>query len=370
MKKRKVSSDLPPPSPNSLNSGIELDNPNNDSTPPLLHCTQYTAVSDAFETFISTLANITSRVQSEWDAFLLHRKDLELKVKTCAEISAENVKKVTLNVGGTKFTTTEATLTSEKESFFWVMLTSGHWKPDEDGEYFIDRSPLTMGYILDYLRSGNQVRMDHLGELEQESLANDIDFYQMHSMMHLTSIPIGTIHFMESQDPLLAAKVDVTHCTTSSSLYIKEPTDQFFTTTFPANSLSDCASKKTVKWRVTVVLPPDSLNWPNCLIGIGDAKNPSFENSIFLSFFGLNVWDHSGTNGQALLKWPCGDGNQRVVDWEYDRETKNVTITTNGAPVEPHTFSLKNPGGSGLLAPWCKPHSNSCVRCTVKVQSM
>lgn len=49
--------------------------------------------------------------------------------------------KIKLNVGGKIFTTSKTTLLSVPGSYFHALLSSGKWLPDEDNEYFIDRSP-------------------------------------------------------------------------------------------------------------------------------------------------------------------------------------------------------------------------------------
>ena len=64
---------------------------------------------------------------------------------------------VTLNVGGTKFTTTRATLTSDPDSMLARMFQhEGAMQPaaqDLDGAYLIDRNPKYFEPILNYLRS-------------------------------------------------------------------------------------------------------------------------------------------------------------------------------------------------------------------------
>jgi len=66
--------------------------------------------------------------------------------------SAEN--KIVLDIGGKRFTTTKSTLVSHKGSIFDDMISSGHWKPEADGSYFIDRNGKLFGVILEYLRTG------------------------------------------------------------------------------------------------------------------------------------------------------------------------------------------------------------------------
>ena len=62
-------------------------------------------------------------------------------------------KVITLNVGGTRYTTTLSTLTKYPDSMLGVMFSGRHDLPQqEDGSYFIDRDGEVFKYILMYLR--------------------------------------------------------------------------------------------------------------------------------------------------------------------------------------------------------------------------
>eukprot|EP01006_Ploeotia_vitrea_P054364 TRINITY_DN67879_c0_g2_i1.p1 TRINITY_DN67879_c0_g2~~TRINITY_DN67879_c0_g2_i1.p1 ORF type:complete len:164 (-),score=28.69 TRINITY_DN67879_c0_g2_i1:392-883(-) len=103
--------------------------------------------------------------------------------------------RIQLNIGGQRFTTTRETLLSENDTFFHSLASSEHWKPDQHGEYFIDRDPSQFGHILAYLRQKATVApdddplclesfMDHkkLSDFEKRQLISDIDFYCMSGM--------------------------------------------------------------------------------------------------------------------------------------------------------------------------------------------
>jgi hypothetical protein len=85
--------------------------------------------------------------------------------------------KIVLDVGGTKFTTSKSTLLSYKGSFFDAMLSSGCWKPDSDGVYFIDRDPKHFPLILNFLRMGKVV--GHIDADSMDELEAELDFYQI-----------------------------------------------------------------------------------------------------------------------------------------------------------------------------------------------
>ncbi|KAK6020017.1 K+ channel tetramerization domain protein [Ostertagia ostertagi] len=63
---------------------------------------------------------------------------------------------IVLNVGGTKFSTSEATLKSRPASEDCFFTTLDYSK----GEVFIDRDPTLFKYILNYLRDGRMMFPD------------------------------------------------------------------------------------------------------------------------------------------------------------------------------------------------------------------
>jgi len=103
---------------------------------------------------------------------------------------AKVAEKVTLDVGGQKFATTKTTLLKQKGSFFDAMLSSGKWKPDDDGSYFIDRNPELFPVILDYLRTG-KVNLKRYAYDVVEDLKTELGFYQV-DIPELTSPMAGT----------------------------------------------------------------------------------------------------------------------------------------------------------------------------------
>lgn len=92
--------------------------------------------------------------------------------------------KIKLNIGGKIFTTTLETLTGEKDNFFSAMFSEQfNTKPDEDGEYFIDRDPKLFPYILNYLRNSTEPEWDLLIEKHLfNRFQEEIDFYQIKSL--------------------------------------------------------------------------------------------------------------------------------------------------------------------------------------------
>lgn len=88
-------------------------------------------------------------------------------------------RKVVLNVGGKTFACSLADLTRIPNTFFSAMF-SGRWalQADEDGSFFINRSPRVFCYIMEYLR-GEELAFHLLTENERAALARDADFYML-----------------------------------------------------------------------------------------------------------------------------------------------------------------------------------------------
>jgi len=58
------------------------------------------------------------------------------------------------------------------------MLGNNHWKPDDDGAYYIDRDPIFFTRILNYLRVGKW-NLSGLTKEDIENLKGELDFYQI-----------------------------------------------------------------------------------------------------------------------------------------------------------------------------------------------
>lgn len=89
--------------------------------------------------------------------------------------SAMAKSKIKLDVGGQLFTASKETFLKFEGSFFFAMLSSGRWEPDEDGAYFIDRSPTYFPYVIDYLRTGSQDVLTGLSKVELDRVYTEFD---------------------------------------------------------------------------------------------------------------------------------------------------------------------------------------------------
>lgn len=101
------------------------------------------------------------------------------KVQAVVEANAKNMKqKIKLDVGGKIFATSKTSLLRFEGSYFHALISSGHWEPDEDGAYFIDRNPKNFDVIIDYMRDG-VLRLDRVEPSRQADLLAELDYYQL-----------------------------------------------------------------------------------------------------------------------------------------------------------------------------------------------
>lgn len=82
---------------------------------------------------------------------------------------------IKFNIGGQRFECLKSTLLQQEHSFFTALLESGHWTPNAQGEYFIDRDPYHFQNILNVLR-GQAV---HIYKHDQLRFLQELDYFQI-----------------------------------------------------------------------------------------------------------------------------------------------------------------------------------------------
>ena len=94
---------------------------------------------------------------------------------------------ITLNVGGTLFTTTVATLTKYPNSLLAAMFDPGSERPparkDKQGNFFIDGEPEPFKMILRFLRRG-KLNEDIVG-CTLEDLESEADYYGLEELLKI-----------------------------------------------------------------------------------------------------------------------------------------------------------------------------------------
>ena len=95
----------------------------------------------------SALDQELAAVDAKLQLTVFHERLIEENIS----MSRERIK---LDVGGTIFITTRSTLLKNKNSYFYAMLASGSWLPDEEGTYFINKNPKGFDIVLEFIRNG------------------------------------------------------------------------------------------------------------------------------------------------------------------------------------------------------------------------
>lgn len=96
---------------------------------------------------------------------------------------------IELNVGGSKFTTSQDTLCRIEGSYFDAMFSGRHTaRKCRDGSYFIDRDGSHFRHILNYLRHGSVVTLPP-DTLSKEELAVEADFYGIKGLVEAIRMP-------------------------------------------------------------------------------------------------------------------------------------------------------------------------------------
>eukprot|EP01006_Ploeotia_vitrea_P037651 TRINITY_DN66157_c4_g1_i1.p1 TRINITY_DN66157_c4_g1~~TRINITY_DN66157_c4_g1_i1.p1 ORF type:complete len:312 (+),score=33.75 TRINITY_DN66157_c4_g1_i1:25-960(+) len=271
---------------------------------------EYSIVDNAFQEFTSMLNNVDVMIAEKWKEFKQHRAELEAKIDHCNQIAhSSDHRMISLNIGGSVFTTTEATLLQEKESFFWAMLHSGKWQPDlHTGQYFIDRSPQMFGVILDYLRYGKVGKMHDLTQSDKNMLRDELDFYG------ITSFP----HFETNGNT----------CSTGSVSWDPDfVTGDRSTFTFKDNNhvlfVSGLSQTKRV-WRTQLFPNSNVVKFTLTITATFETVSPQF----FLGHFGIGLLSGRVTFDSSTWKdlLPLVADLVREYAFEIDRSSQELTI--------------------------------------------
>lgn len=151
---------------------------------------------------IDRLQSEEKKLTKEHEAFLkkhsaLHQEAMEQINADRIQLEAEKESlkdvqtfsnRITLNVGGTKFSTTRATLTSVPSSMIGAMFSGRHKLiAEEDGSFFIDRDGRHFHHILNYLRNG-VIAVNLESEVALE-LAAEAEYFGMLELAKVLRMP-------------------------------------------------------------------------------------------------------------------------------------------------------------------------------------
>lgn len=164
------------------------------------------AALDAVEKVLNAVRNSTTAIQEKQK----HADEMEALMRQNAEKVGSIIK---LQVGGKLFETYRENLLRTEGNYFHAMLSSGHWQPNEDGVYVIDRYSDGFERILEFLSSG---KLSFVG-LSRESvvrLEENMDYFQIsaprksweyNSSVELKACSAGVTCVMELTDGRLCS---------------------------------------------------------------------------------------------------------------------------------------------------------------------
>ncbi|PRW20592.1 BTB POZ domain-containing adapter for CUL3-mediated degradation 3 [Chlorella sorokiniana] len=128
---------------------------------------------------------------------------------------------ITLNVGGTLFRTTHATLTKHPDSMLAAMFRGDMQASalrDEQGHPFLDRNPTHFALILDYLRDGRVPPLPS-SLLELQQLKVEAEFFAMAELAEAAGAAATAVQAGQEAQQRLAAERAAAVQATSEAWY-------------------------------------------------------------------------------------------------------------------------------------------------------
>jgi hypothetical protein len=297
---------------------------------------------DEFTTLVSTrLVTLSSQLVRTKSDLSKRSREIDIINEKMSKISKDMESKIELNVGGTVFTTTLSVLTSEKDSFFTAMFSEQfQTKPDEKGQYFIDRDPALFKYIIRYLRNRTVdpnwkklVLQDRLTEMLDE-----IEYYQIRSLRPLIELALPKIDI----SGMTAEHVKVEILGARATVKIPRDQETWVTVLFEA----------CTRWRINILHLPGSdhnqdhnmeardsspvssdeeTNQPSETILIGVCEPSTFQSDVtndrnygafYVNNIGGRTCDSYDNQKWGSPEFKMGD----VIDFECDGGKLNMAI--------------------------------------------
>jgi len=140
-------------------------------------------IEDRLNLLLDKLLKLTNDIPAIEDRVKIQElKVLQKRDDKIVDQQLKASKKIKLDVGGIKFSTTLTTLTSDADSMLSAMF-SGRFslERDEDGSIFIDRNGKYFAYILEFLRTGD---LDpNIPEGEWFGLKREAEYFQVSKLV-------------------------------------------------------------------------------------------------------------------------------------------------------------------------------------------
>jgi len=264
----------------------------------------------AVDTIRNAMAEIDARLKlvEEKEAAL---KKLEDKMKENAE-KAKTI--INLKIGGPIFTTSKSTLLKFEGSYFHTLLGSDRWKPEEDGCYFVDRSPEYFKYLMEYMRTGT-LETEGLSQKDIDHIHSDFDYYQV----PLPQVPLFQAPLKQRWDP--------NYCGVNIQLSQKN----VVATKIGGNGWNAVlGTEPNQTYKVKLV-----NRGTNGLEMIGMAPRNGFKvNGLNQTSCGWYLYCHEGTlcsqQGDSYRAYATAIGNGSVVEVVFDAQKREISFTIDG----------------------------------------
>ena len=159
-------------------------------------------------------------------------------------------RRITINVGGTRYTTTPSTLLSQENSYFTCIL-SRDWNDEAQAELFIDRDGEMFKHVLRFFRASPQGKVDlvqSLSHADKRALADEASFFQLGNLSRLLEEPAQPKEVRKDAQPFR----EVSWCPLVESLntdYNRKANAEFVAAVFSQNwEVLACDRNKTGWW--------------------------------------------------------------------------------------------------------------------------
>jgi len=128
---------------------------------------------------VSAILEVVKQVEERIKVLEEKEKHWEEVKKDMSKNIAAAKSKIVLDVGGKKFATSKATLLKYENTYFSNMLACAC--PDEDdGSYFIDRSPKYFSVVIEYMRGdGGALNLEEYDSRVAEKIKKEFQFYKI-----------------------------------------------------------------------------------------------------------------------------------------------------------------------------------------------
>jgi hypothetical protein len=272
---------------------------------------------DEYSTLLNArIVTLTTQLSQAKSENTKRNREIEIINEKMSKISKDLENRIDLNIGGTIFSTTLSVLTCEKDTFFTAMFSDQfQTKPDEKGQYFIDRDPSLFKYIINYLRSSfnepDWYKLYNKGLLEK--FEDEVEYYQIHSLRdkiaseivlrsHPLEILVCSPFFkVEWPDP-------------GRSVMITRPVDRWGT--------RGILFEKCMKWRFKLLTHCGSIQIGMIAPRKFNVDTTSSGNGWYVGNDGFLYSVDRNAGQWSTIGWDIGD----VVDFEYKNGTLSVGI--------------------------------------------